>query len=142
MTQIDFYFNVTDKFRLAVRLGTKALAQSSRMFVLTPGSEATRTLETLFWTLGQTSFVPHCRSTHPLASETPIVVDHDSTHLPHDDILLNLCATHPPFFSRFRRLIEVVGQDPEDKVAARLRYKFYRDRGYDIRDHDMTGRVL
>lgn len=142
MTQIDFYFNVADKFRLAAKLGGKAMAQSARMFVLTPDAAMTSHMEHLLWTLGQTSFFPHCRSSHPLAQETPIIVDHDGTHLPHDDILLNLCETHPPFFSRFQRLIEVVGTEPDDKVAGRLRYKFYRDRGYEIRDHDMTGRSL
>ena len=98
MTQIDFYFNAHDKFRLAVKLGGKALEQSARMFVFTPDAEVTSQVETLFWTLSQTSFVPHCRVRHPLAQETPIIVDHDEEPLPHDDILLNLRASYPPFF--------------------------------------------
>lgn len=142
MTQIDFYFNTPDKFRLAVKLGGKALAQSARMFVFTPNATATGEVETLFWTLGQTSFVPHCRGHHPLAQETPIIVDHDEAIFPHDEILLNLRVSCPPFFSRFRRLIEVVSLDAEDKMGARERYKFYRDRGYEIHDHDMTGKAL
>lgn len=142
MTQIDFYFNAQDKFRLAVKLGGKALEQSARMFVFTPDAAVTSQMETLFWTLGQTSFMPHCRSRHPLATETPIIIDHDEEILPHDDILLNMRVSHPAFFSRFRRLIEVVGSDADDKAAARVRYKFYRDRGYEIRDHDMAGRAL
>jgi DNA polymerase-3 subunit chi len=142
MTRIDFYFNAQDKFHLAVKLANKALEQSARMFVFTPDATVTSQMGTLFWTMGQTSFMPHCRSRHPLAQETPIIVDHDEEIFPHDDILLNLRAPHPPFFSRFRRLIEVVGLDAEDKAAARLRYKFYLDRGYEIRDHDMTGKKL
>jgi len=140
MTQIDFYFNAGDKYRLAAKLGGKSLKQSTRMFVFTPDAQVTSQMETLLWTFQQTSFLPHCRSQHPLAAETPLIVDHDSEVLVHDDILLNLCVPYPPFFSRFRRLIEVVGTDEEDKAAARLRYKFYRDRGYEIHRHDMTGK--
>ena len=142
MTQIDFYFNASDKYRLAVRLGAKSLEQSSRMFLLTPDPKATEEVDALLWTYQQTSFLPHCRSRHPLAAETPLIVDHDASVMAHDDVLLNLCAAQPAFFSRFRRLIEVVGVDEEDKAAARLRYKFYRDRGYEIHRHDMAGKSL
>lgn len=142
MTLIDFYFNASDKYRLAVRLGGKSLAQSTRMFVLTPDAGATERVGALLWTWQQTSFFPHCRGHHVLAHETPIIVDHDSSVLVHDDVLLNLCDSYPPFFSRFKRLIEVVGMDDEDKAAARSRYKFYRDRGYEIRQHDMAGKNL
>lgn len=142
MTQIDFYFNAGDKYRLAARLGAKSLEQANRIFMLTPDAEVTAELESLLWTWQNTSFLPHCRSRHPLAAETPLIVDHDATVMVHDDILLNLCASHPPQFSRFRRLIEVVGPTEEDKAAARLRFKFYRDRGYQINRHDMTGKSL
>jgi len=142
MTQIDFYFNTSDKYRLAVRLGGKSLEQSTRIFVLTPDPAATDRMENLLWTTQQTSFMPHCRSRDALAQETPIIVDHDGSMLVHDDILLNLCDAYPPFFSRFQRLIEIVGVDDEDKAAARHRYKFYRDRGYEIRQHDMSGKRL
>jgi len=60
----------------------------------------------------------------------------------HDDILINLRVQHPPFFSRFRRLIELVGQDESDKVEARTRYRFYRDRGYEIKSFDVNGAAL
>jgi len=60
----------------------------------------------------------------------------------HDDVLVNLQAQHPPFFSRFRRLIEIVGVDEEDKAAARIRYRFYRDRGYEIKSFDVMGNAL
>ena len=140
MTQIDFYFNSGNKYRLAVRLGAKAIERSARMFILTSDESATRQMESLFWTLGQTSFLPNCRSSNPNACETPIIVDHDEALLLHDDILLNLRPTYPPFFSRFHRLIELVGVDQEDVITARERYKFYRDRGYEIRRHDMSGK--
>lgn len=142
MTQIDFYFNASDKYRLAARLGGKSLEQATRIFVLTPDSAGTERMEMLLWTMQQTSFLPHCRSRHALAKETPIIVDHEGAETVHDDILLNLCDVYPAFFSRFHRLIEIVGTEDQDKAAGRARYKFYRDRGYEIRQHDMSGKRI
>lgn len=147
MTQIDFYFNAADKYRLAVNLSSKALAQHlaggspSRVFLFTPNDEICRKVEIALWTLQQTSFLPHCRSGDAKAIETPLIVDHASESLVHDEILLNLCEHTPIFFSRFHRLIEIVGQEEEDKLQARERFRFYRDRGYDIRKHDVAGKV-
>jgi DNA polymerase-3 subunit chi len=141
MTQIDFYFNVADKYKLAASLSQKAQAQATRMFLFTPDEAATKHVETVLWSFQQTSFVPHCRSRHALAAETLTIVDHDAEVLVHDDILLNLCPGYPAFFSRFRRLIEVVGNEDSDKVAGRERYRFYLDRGYELRRHDMTGKI-
>jgi DNA polymerase-3 subunit chi len=51
---------------------------------------------------------------------------------------VNLHAQTPPFFSRFERLAEIVGID--DAEAGRERYRFYRERGYELRAHDMSER--
>jgi DNA polymerase-3 subunit chi len=67
----------------------------------------------------------------------PIIIDATGEQLIQDDILINLKTDHPPFFSRFRYLVELVGSDEADKVAARARYKFYRDRGYQIKSTDV-----
>ena len=61
-----------------------------------------------------------------------------ASQLLHDEVLLNLRPEWPPFFSRFQRLIEIVSLDDEDRAAARERYRFYRDRGYEIRTHDLS----
>jgi DNA polymerase III subunit chi len=50
--------------------------------------------------------------------------------------LINLTQKEPSFFSRFTQLIELVTNDEQDKVAARARFKFYRDRGYEIKSID------
>jgi hypothetical protein len=48
-------------------------------------------------------------------------------------VLVNLGGDLPPGFSRFDRLIEIVGTDETDRIPARERFKFYRDRGYAAR---------
>ena len=137
MTRIEFYVNVPDKLRKVAELGEHITARGRKLMVFAPDEETSSKLEGLLWTYQQTSFLPHCPADHPLAEVTPLIIDWRSETPVHDDVLLNLRQEHPPFFSRFQRLIELVGVDEADKVQARQRYRFYRDRGYEIKSIDV-----
>lgn len=138
MTQIDFYTHVQDKPVLACKLSAKALEQGLRVLVLASDEGQAARMDQLLWSVPATGFLPHCRARDELASQTPVIVDHDPGELVHEELLLNLSGTRPAFFSRFQRLIEIVTTDESDIEAARERFRFYRDRGYEIRSHDMS----
>jgi DNA polymerase-3 subunit chi len=53
-------------------------------------------------------------------------------------VLVNLGQTTPTGFARFERLIEVVGLDQADREPGRERWRFYRDRGYQVTTHDIA----
>ena len=137
MTQIDFYSNVSDKLATACRIAAKAYGLGHRMLVLCPDSAVAQRVDRLLWTMPPTGFVPHCAPSDPLAAVTPVIVDHRGDEPLCDEVLLNLRPEWPPFFGRFERLVEIVSLDEEDRRQGRERYKFYRDRGYDIRNHDL-----
>ena len=138
MTQIDFYTHVGNKLNVACRLAAKAYAQGLRVAVLCPDAATAQQFDRMLWSASPLAFVPHCSVAHPLAARTPIVVDHEGVTPPHDEVLLNLRDEWPPVFSRFQRLIEIVSQGDADRASARARFKFYRDRGYEIRSHDLS----
>ena len=138
MTQIDFYTHVDDKWRTACRLVTKAHARGLRVAVLCPDADTAQRFDRMLWTSPSTGFIPHCPSTHALAARTPVTISHENGEPPHDEVLLNLREYWPPMFSRFQRLIEIVSTDDTDRASARDRFKFYRDRGYEIRSHDLS----
>lgn len=138
MTQIDFYTHVDNKLAVACRLTAKAYAQKMRVAVMCPNAAIAQNIDRMLWASSPLAFVPHCAATHALAARTPVVIDHTGAEPVHDEVLLNLCDAWPPVFSRFRRLIEIVSSDDGDRAAARTRYKFYRDRGYEIRTHDLS----
>ncbi len=142
MTRIEFFFNVADKLQKVADLSESAINKGRRLMVFTPDTEATLKLENQLWAHPPVGFLPHCRADSPLADVTPIIIGWQGEQLPHDDVLINLQSQHPPFFSRFRRLIEIVGVDEADKAEARVRYRFYRDRGYEIKSFDVTGDAL
>jgi DNA polymerase-3 subunit chi len=139
VTQIDFYTHAEDKLETACRLAAKAVQQGLRVMVLTADAAATERLERMLWTSPPTGFLPHCRAGSPLAGVTPVIIDHLDDVLIHDEVLVNLRDQWPACFSRFRRLVEIVGSDDGDRDAGRERFRFYRDRGYEIRHHDLRG---
>ncbi|MDD4882589.1 MAG: DNA polymerase III subunit chi, partial [Gallionellaceae bacterium] len=97
-------------------------------------------LDVAIWTRDKLSFIPHLRCGHPQAKETPLLIGTDPDALASPDVLINLDAECPSCFSRFERLLEVVGTDPADVQAGRQRYRFYKDRGYAIENHDLAGK--
>jgi DNA polymerase-3 subunit chi len=141
MTQIDFYFHVEDKLKTACSLSAKAYARGLRVLAYCADREAGQKFSRLLWSAPQTSFVPHCVAGDRLAPVTPVIIDCDGADPAHDKVLLNLRHELPSFFSRFERLIEIVSIDEEDRRLARERFKFYRDRGYEIRSHDLSKRA-
>lgn len=138
MTRVDFYFNAADKLQVACRLAGKALAQGRRMLIYAPQAETAQRIDRLLWTWPATGFVPHCAAHDALAASTPVLIAGDAGAGGSCDVLLNLADEAPPAFERFERLLEVVAGDDADRQAARGRYRFYRERGYRIADHDLA----
>lgn len=138
MTTIDFYTRVTDRLAVVAKLTAKAVKSHGSVRVLTPDAETTAALDRLLWLVPPTGFVPHCRIDDPLAAQTPVWIDHRLEHSGAAVVLINLHVEPPPFFSRFERLAEIVGE--ADAPAGRERFRFYRERGYAMRTHDLSGR--
>jgi DNA polymerase-3 subunit chi len=131
MTRVEFFFNVKDKHQKIADLSEKFLLKGLKLMVFVSNAEAVAATQSYLWQQ-PTSFLPSLSLSDELANVTPIIVDYQRDHLVHDEVLINFQHPHPPFFSRFKRLVEIVGIDEADKDEARVRYKFYRDRGYQI----------
>lgn len=133
MTQIEFHHDAADKLGEACRLVALLHAKQRRIAVFAPDPVLARRFDHLLWSQPALSFVPHVSTAHTLAARTPVVIAHDLAEVEHDEVVLNLSNTAPEGFQRFAALIEVVGRDDADRHPARERFRFYRDRGYDIR---------
>jgi DNA polymerase-3 subunit chi len=140
VTSIDFYTHCNDRLDVAARLVPKAWTQHGTVRVLTPDDATTARFDALLWTQNAISFLPHCRLSSPLADDTPILVDHALEHRGPAAVLINLHPSPPPFFSRFERLIEIVGASDADAAAGRERWRFYTQRGYALRSHNLAHR--
>ncbi|MFZ3087946.1 MAG: DNA polymerase III subunit chi [Methylotenera sp.] len=138
MTRVEFYFNVPDKLAKVTELCDKAVAKRRQLTVFTQDDVMSNLLQQRLWQHSATSFLPSARPDHGVSQDVSIILDAEGGNLIQDDILINLKTEYPPFFSRFRYLVELVGLDEEDKAAARSRYKFYRDRGYQVKSTDVA----
>ena len=138
MTRIDFYTHVQDKLPVAIQLIGKAWDRGLNVWVRVADDAAASRLDQGLWTHPTTGFIPHCKSDHALAKETPIIIDAAAVEPSTDQILINLHPERPEYFSRFERLIEIVSLDDQDRKLARERFIFYRDRGFEIHSHDLS----
>jgi len=143
VTSITFYFNAGDRLEVACRLAAKAVQQGKRLLIWAPQPEMAQKIDRLLWTVPAVSFVPHCAAHGPLAPDTPVLIAADdasrnSAPALDCDVLLSLSDDTPPSFERHERLLEIVAGDEEARQAGRARFKFYRDRGYEIRNHDLA----
>ena len=119
MTRIDFYFEAEDKLQIACRLSAKAAQQKLRVLIYAPDEVGAQKIDRLLWTWQATGFLPHCMTRNPLAAETPVLITHDPEDTPHDEVLLNLHSAWPPAFSRFQRLVEIVGRADSRSSSSR-----------------------
>jgi DNA polymerase-3 subunit chi len=138
VTGIDFYFNAQDRLQVACRLAAKAYAHGKKVLVYAPQPELAQRMDKLLWTFQAVSFVPHCMAHEAIAAETPVLIAMEPETAPACDVLLNLADDCAPRFESYERVLEVVSPG-EDRDAGRARYKFYRDRGFAIANHDLAG---
>jgi DNA polymerase-3 subunit chi len=129
MTRVDFYSNAEPKLQVACQLVSKATQQQLRVVVYSPDENTARGFDELLSTYQAIG--------HAFASETVVIV-RGHAEMPHYQVILNLHEDSPPSFGRFERLIELVGASDDDRRLARGRYRFYRDRGYEIHHHDLA----
>ena len=138
MTRIDFYTHVDDQVLVAQKLIQKAWEQKNTIWIRTATHAQAETLDALLWQTHPTSVIPHCLSNDPIAKEVPIVIDCAGQTPWHHDCLVNLHPERFDYFARFQRLLEIVSIDEQDRQAARLRFQYYRDRGFEIYTHDLS----
>ncbi|MBL8397228.1 MAG: DNA polymerase III subunit chi [Candidatus Accumulibacter sp.] len=139
MTQIFFYHDAADRLGATAALIGKAVARNKSLIVYAPDATMASALDRHLWQQPATGFIPHVDASSPLAAETPVVIARDLETILHDERLFNLSNEVPPGFSRFTSLIEVVGWADDERLAARERVKYYKDRGYEIQYFDLAG---
>lgn len=122
--------------------------QDLGVFLLVGDESNARKLDELLWTFSQNSFIPHrlvwTQDGSP-AEEAVFIgcgehaesVDFETSAERGWDLIINLADEVPECFGRYTRLAEVVDADPSRRERGRERYRFYRDRGYELKTHTL-----
>lgn len=142
MTRVDFYIlssnNPLAREKFACRLVDKAWKLENQVYLHTQDEQQTQKLDQLLWNWQQDSFVPHQQQGQADDADCPVLIGHNHEPEGTHQVLINFDQDVPGFFSRFDRVIEIVDQDENIKQKARDRFKFYRDRGYDLNSHKIN----
>ena len=138
MTTVDFYILASgSQDQIACRLAEKAYSLGHQIYVHTQSAEHAQHLDKLLWTFSDGSFVPHQCYQSGGEHDSPILIGYEEAPDTHREVLINLTGTVPLFFSRFIRVAEVVASDESAKQQGRERFRFYRERGYAMKTHNM-----
>lgn len=142
MTQVDFYVLADDapgdRCQLACRIAEKARRAGLRVLIHAPEPALASQVDSMLWTLWEQSFVPHglLGKVDPMIN--PILIGDGSADNDEHQVLINLAADVPVFFSRFDRLVECVDHDETVKSSSRQRFRFYREHGYPLGTHTLS----
>lgn len=140
MTKVDFYILATgSREHTACKLAEKAWSLGHRIYIHTASPAQARHMDELLWIFREGSFLPHEQYQAGREGDSPILVGSDEAPDTDSDVLINLTNEVPLFFSRFLRVAEVVGADDEARRTGRERFRFYRDRGYPLDNHQLKG---
>ena len=143
MPRIDFYLlddpAPNSVAQMACRLTEKIFLLGHRIYIQAASAEQAQALDDLLWTFKQGAFLPHAR--HPVAAgkQAPIQIGHEAEPEEGFQVLLNLSAVIPAFYSRFERVAELVGPGESVRQQARQRFSAYRDSGCEIITHNLSG---
>lgn len=141
MTRVDFYVlpdsDTSTAELLACRLTEKIYKLGHQVYVHAESESQAQRFDGLLWTFRAGSFVPHALHDGPSAAQAPVLVGFGVEPQAHTDVLVNLAGEVPGFFSRFERVAELVAGEPEQRDRARQKFRFYRDRGYELQTHNL-----
>lgn len=142
MTQVDFHIvpvlQAADRYAYAARLVNKARNHQHRVLLAVDDEAMARSVSEILWSTPPEGFLAHSLLA---GGDDDVQIGWHTEPGLHHDVLINLAADIPEYFSRFERVFEVVSQDPAVLNATRAHYKFYQDRGYPLKRHDLRDRV-
>jgi DNA polymerase-3 subunit chi len=146
LTRVDFYFNVADQLNFSCRLVRKVIHaskanQEEPIVVYCPKKSKLSFFSELLYSFSSVDFLPHVVVGDSLEVVTPIILS-SIPWLPitprRPNLLLNLDNKICEVFGSFDRVLEVVGNEEHEKLSAREKFVFYKNRGYQIHNHDVS----
>lgn len=139
--RVDFYLinnnEAEASWLLACRLLEKAYLRGHRIFVYCNNQSQAEKLDELLWTFKNDSFIPHNLQGEGPEPPPPVQIGYQQEPRGFNDILLNMADEIPAFYTRFKRIIELVANDETSKELSRVHYREYRSKKCDLHTHTM-----
>jgi DNA polymerase-3 subunit chi len=138
MSPVDFYIlqnnsrQASDRF--VCLLANKVWHQGYSVYIQCDSFARAKQLDVMLWTFKEESFLPH--DIYPdVSSIASIRIGYTEQVCEGMDVLINLSKTVPTFFEQFKRIADIVENSLRE--SGRNRYRFYKDRNYELRVHEI-----
>lgn len=135
--QIDFYLlSDSDPMPFSCRLIEKIYHKKRHIYVHTSNQAAAHRLDDLLWTYKDISFIPHNLYGEGPEPPPPIQIGFGlEPQQQRYDILLNFAPDIPAFYTKFKRVLEIIANEETALAQGRENYKYYRSQNCDIKTH-------
>lgn len=141
MAQISFYRLGSEepdsRLAFACRLAEKARSLGHSTFIQAESEAQARQLDELLWSYRPGGFLPHSLLAGNQEDSEKVAVGLDQQQSQYSDMMINLSASPCPEPERFRRIDEVICQDPDILARGREAYRFYQSRGFQPETHKL-----
>ena len=140
MTKISFYIlkkseKKNQRLQVLLRIVEKAYSNGHKIYIACRSRSQAERIDSELWVFKKDRFIPHGMIDSPEGKIVAIGWGQEPKL--HNEVLINLLESIPPFFSRFNRLIEIVDSNESDLLLGREHWKFYKDRGYPLKKYDV-----
>lgn len=137
MTEASFFLSkqpgADPLFSLTRRLAQAAWARRRQTYIHCADESQCQSLDDWLWQQPD-DFLPHEISG---SSQAPIMLGWQEVPDGCHDLLINLAADIPDFFSRFQQVAEPIGQSENERQQAREHWRYYSARGYKVQKHEI-----
>jgi DNA polymerase III subunit chi len=138
MTRIDFHVlqesSIEARWLYTCHFVEKVAALGHEILIAVDTDAEAQMLDDLLWSFKPESYIPHQILGGKNGSKVEITYSDYVQN--HQDVLVNVSSRVPEQFSRFERVAEIVIQDSTILENTREHYKFYKQRGYPITQHN------
>lgn len=143
MTRVDFYLlsaAAGNTVAAVCRLCEKAVTAGNRLYLHTPDGGLADEVDGALWSFKQGGFIAHERHTGAAIEDPqpPVLIGAIEPPATHRGVMINLGDEVPDWFSSFERVLEVVPEDAALRAKSRERFRYYRERGYELKTYEQT----
>ncbi len=138
MPQADFYVlnGVRKSGRFTASITSKAWLHGNSVYIIAKDAHQAEVIDDFLWTYHDISFLPHSKI-DDVDSKSPVTIGWSGSDSADADIIINLTDSVPDCVKNYKRIIEIIIDDPDEKNRGRQRYKVYRDMGFEMKNHNI-----
>ncbi|MCF6203556.1 MAG: DNA polymerase III subunit chi [Methylococcaceae bacterium] len=143
MPEASFYILPTDtlseRYLFACKLIEKAYRSGQFCYVYTDSHQQSELLDDQLWTFRENSFIPHqIYEENTPKYERTILIGTKEAPQKWKKLIFNLSSKYPDNLDQTERVLEILDNNEELKLAGRHRFRRYTQNGFNMTTHNMN----